>query len=183
MRIVESRYDGELRNFDLALRFVQYEARTSTIRAFTGLTADRIRKFGRRYGGNARRHRGKSPQQASCFTHSACVRREASLLGSMLHSCGLLPEEPSPQAAAALPNLRNGLLLCDTYGYYLCGVYRPALSFEHTIFLARCLISGEQLRLVRCAACGIGIVAERFPEGRHWCEHCKPLARLPRSAH
>ena len=177
MRIVESRYEGELRSFELALRFVQYEARTSTIRAFTGLTADRIRKFGRRYGGSAKRHRGKSPQQAGYFMHSGCVRREASLLGSLLHSCGLLPDEPSAQAVAALPNLHNGLLLCDTYAYYLSAVYRPALSFEHAIFLARCLAGGEQLRLIRCTACGIGIVAERFPERAHWCEHCRPTGR------
>ncbi len=177
MRIVESRYEGELRRFDLALRFVHYEARTATIRAFTGLTADRIRKFRRRYGGDARRHRGKSPQQANYFLHASRQRREASLLGSMFRSCGLLPEEPSPRAGAALPSLRNGILLCDTYAYYLRGVYRPALTFDHAVLLARCLLSGEQLRLLRCTGCGIGIVAEPFPEGPRWCEHCAPCRR------
>lgn len=174
MRIMESRYEGELRNFGLALRFVQYEARTSTIRAFTGLTDDRIRKFRRRYGEGAPRHRGKSPQQAGYFIHSASVRREASLLGSMFQSCGLVPDEPSPQAAAALPTLRNGTLLCDTYGYYLCSFHRPTVSFEHTVFLARCLVSGEQLRLIHCAGCGIGVVTELFLESPRWCEHCVP---------
>ncbi len=174
MRIVESRYEGELRNFGLAMRFIQYEARTSTIRAFTGLTADRIRKFRRRYGGDARRHRGKSPQQANSFIHSSREQREASLLGSMLHACGLLPEEPSLRALEALTTLHNGTLLCDAYGYYLCGVYPPALTFEQAVFLARCLVSGEQLRLARCAGCGLGIVAERLPEEPRWCEHCAP---------
>lgn len=183
MRVMESRYEGEMRKFGLALRFVQYEARTATIRAFTGLSADRIRKLRHRYCENARRHRGKSPQQASHIIHSMRLRREASLLGSLMHSCGMLPDKPSAAAAAALPCVHNGILLCDTYGYYLYGVYRPALSFEHAVFLARCLIGGEQLRLTCCAGCGVGLVVEQFPKTLRWCEYCQPLRpgpRLPR---
>ena len=44
MRISDDRYSRDRLRLDLALRFIQHEARTHTIRAWTGLTDDRIRK-------------------------------------------------------------------------------------------------------------------------------------------
>lgn len=174
MRIVDSRYEGELRNFTLALRMVQLKARTSTVEAFTGLTADRIRKLRHRYDGGARSRRGKPPQQISHFIHTAREQREASLLAALLNSCGLLAGQRSPQAAAALTTVNNGFLLCDAYGYYLGGIEHPSLDFEYTVCLARCLLEGERLRFVRCVGCGIGMVSEPFPQRHRWCEHCAP---------
>jgi hypothetical protein len=43
MRISDDRYSRERLYLDLALRFLRHEARTQTIRAWTGLTDDRIR--------------------------------------------------------------------------------------------------------------------------------------------
>lgn len=45
MRISDDRYHRERSSLDLALRFLRYEARTQTIRAWTGLSDDRIRKL------------------------------------------------------------------------------------------------------------------------------------------
>jgi hypothetical protein len=45
MRISDDRYSRDRQRFDLALRFIQHEARTRTIRIWTGLTDDRIRKL------------------------------------------------------------------------------------------------------------------------------------------
>ena len=45
MRISDDRYSRDRLRLDLALRFIHHEARTHTIRAWTGLTDDRIRKF------------------------------------------------------------------------------------------------------------------------------------------
>ena len=185
MRIVDDRYEGERRNFDLALRFVRHEARTRTIRTFTGLTDHRIRKLWQRYCGGARdtpRHRGKSPQQAGYFTRSATVRREASLLAGFFYACGLLPDTPSAQGAASLPGLTNGALLCDAYDYFRVLVHAPAISFEHAVFLAQCLRGGEQLRLERCVQCESHIVVERFPVRPRWCDHCAPARRGRRPA-
>jgi hypothetical protein len=44
MRISDDRYSRDRLRLDLALRFIHHEARTHTIRAWTGLTDDRIRK-------------------------------------------------------------------------------------------------------------------------------------------
>jgi hypothetical protein len=45
MRISDDRYSRERLCLDLALRFLRHEARTQTIRAWTGLTDERIRKL------------------------------------------------------------------------------------------------------------------------------------------
>ena len=45
MRISDDRYSRERLSLDLALRFLRHEARTQTIRAWQGLSDDRIRKL------------------------------------------------------------------------------------------------------------------------------------------
>ena len=49
MRISDDRYTRDRLRFDLALRMIHHEARTCTIRTWTGLTDDRIRKLYRTY--------------------------------------------------------------------------------------------------------------------------------------
>ena len=44
MRVSEERYSRDRERFDLALRMIHLEARTRTIKQWTGLTDDRIRK-------------------------------------------------------------------------------------------------------------------------------------------
>jgi hypothetical protein len=44
MHISDDRYSRERLCLDVALRFMRHEARTQTIRTWTGLTDDRIRK-------------------------------------------------------------------------------------------------------------------------------------------
>ena len=70
MRISDNRYQRDHMRLDLALRFLGHGARTHTIRAWTMLSDDRIRKLYRSYVytvDDAPRHRGKSPQQAAFF--------------------------------------------------------------------------------------------------------------------
>jgi hypothetical protein len=45
MRISENRYERDRQRLELALRFLTHEARTQTIRVWTGLSDDRIRKL------------------------------------------------------------------------------------------------------------------------------------------
>jgi hypothetical protein len=45
MRISDDRYSRERLCLQVALRFLEHEARTQTIRAWTGLSDDRIRKL------------------------------------------------------------------------------------------------------------------------------------------
>ena len=176
MRISEDRYDRDRQRLELALRFLTHEARTQTIRVWTGLSDDRIRKLYRSYLGRAAcyvpRHRGKSPHQAAYFTRSLRIQQETSVLASFFALAWLVPEEPSPAAAASLPDIARGHLLCTAYETYTIAIPTAAISFEYGHFLADCLARGDQLRLGRCSGCGGFIVIERFPIRERRCQHC-----------
>ena len=124
MRISDDRYSRERTRMELALRFLRHEARTQTIRAWTGLSDDRIRKLYRSYMSQARRqlprHRGKSPHQIAYFTRSLRLQEEAALLASMLSLLGVVPAGPASTAgAAALPGVARGELLCQAFEAFL----------------------------------------------------------------
>jgi hypothetical protein len=109
MRISDDRYSRDRLRLDLALRFIHHEARTHTIRMWTGLTDDRIRKLYRTYlheagGSGVTRHRGKSPRQAAFFTRSLRMRREAAVFASVSSLFGLISPGPvRPGSPAGRP--------------------------------------------------------------------------------
>src|SRR5262249_37146743 len=141
MRISDDRYSRERARMELALRFLAHEARTQTIRAWTGLSDDRIRKLYRSYMSQARRHlprhRGKSPHQIAYFTRSLRLQEETALLAGVLSLPGVLPAGTSGAASAAasgaalagaagaaatafagsasLPGVMRGVLLCQAF--------------------------------------------------------------------
>src|SRR5580700_11701516 len=133
MRISDDRYSRERERMELALRFLHHEARTQTIRAWTGLSDDRIRKLYRSYLSQAQRylprHRGKSPHQIAYFTRSLRLQEETAVLASVLSLLGVVPAATpgAPAAAAAadaaLPGLTRGELLCQAFE-----VFRPRSS-------------------------------------------------------
>jgi len=176
MRISEDRYDRDRQRLELALRFLTHQARTQTIRHWTGLSDDRIRKLYRSYLGRAAcyvpRHRGKSPHQAAYFTRSLRIQQQTAVLASYFALAGLVPAEPSAAAGAALPDIARGGLLCTAFETYATLVPTAAISFEYAVFLAECLARGDQLRLGRCCECGGMIVVERFPIRDRCCQHC-----------
>ena len=92
MRITDNRYRGEIDKFNLAVRLIHHEARTGTIRRFTGFTEDRIRKLYGAYfksaaGERVRRRRGKSPRQIARFVNSTQRHTEATLLACLCRLC------------------------------------------------------------------------------------------------
>jgi hypothetical protein len=94
MRVSDDRYSRDRQRLDLALRFIHHEARTRTIRTWTGLTDDRIRKLYRSYVADdntsqVARHRGKSPQQVAFFVRTPVMRQEASVLASVCYLLGV----------------------------------------------------------------------------------------------
>ena len=182
MRISEDRYDRDRQRLELALRFLTHEARTQTIRVWTGLSDDRIRKLYRSYLGRAAcyvpRHRGKSPHQSAYFTRSLRIQQETAVLASFFALAGLVPAAPSAAAAAALPDIARGDALCTAFETYAIMVPVAAISFEYAVFLAECLARGDQLRLGSCCDCGGMIVVERFPIRDKRCQHCPSAARL-----
>ena len=185
MRICDDRYRRERLRMELALRFLRHEARTRTIRTWTGLSDDRIRKLYRSYMSHARRylprHRGKSPHQVAYFTRSLRLQRtytigviaeETAVLASVLSLLGVVPAALSAEAPGALPGLTRGELLCQAFEAYRLLLPAAQISFEHTVFLATALARGDQLRFGRCSECGGLLVTERFPLRARRCHHC-----------
>ena len=175
MRVSDHRYDRDRQRIDIALRFIRHEARTRTIRLWTGLTDDRIRKLYHSYavsaaaGGAPSRHRGKSPRQPAFFLRTLRARQEAALLASLCRLLGLLP---LPRSAPPPPGVGRGELLCHAYEAYRHFVPQPLISFEHAVLLVSCLAAGEELTLARCRGCDALLVADRLALRPPRCTHC-----------
>jgi hypothetical protein len=188
MRISDDRYNRERARMELALRFLRHEARTQTIRVWTGLSDDRIRKLYRSYMSQARRHlprhRGKSPHQVAYFTRSLRLQEETALLASVLSLLGVLPPAaPSTPAGCAagggcaLPGVTRGELLCQAFEAFRLFLPAAQISFEHAVFLATALARGDQLCLGDCSGCGSQMVIERFQMRSARCSYCAASAR------
>lgn len=183
MRISDDRYQNERARMELALRLLRHEARTQTIRAYTGLSDDRIRKLYRSYLGDAQRHhprhRGKSPHQVAYFTRSLRRQQETALLASVLSLLGALPASSAAHAEVTTGVMR-GELLCEAFEVYRQLLPSAQISFEHAVFLVTALQRGDLLRLSRCNDCGALLVTERALLGTRRCQHCAGRAPLQR---
>lgn len=182
MRVSDDRYDRDRLRFDLAVRMIRHEARTCTIRAWTGLSDDRIRKLYRAYllGQHVepvRRHRGKSPQQVEYFLRSPALLFEATTLASLYCMLGLLPAGGSGTHAAGI---ERGEQFCEAYETYLA-LHRPArVSFEHACFLLVALTRREELELARCEPCGRLYLHDVLGGERATCNLCRGSQALAR---
>ena len=189
MRISDDRYSRDRLRLDLALRFIHHEARTHTIRAWTGLTDDRIRKLYRTYlheagGARVARHRGKSPRQAAFFTRSQRMRRESAVFASVSSLFGLItpqtitvsPAAGSPATAprgnATAPTVARGALLCEAFEAYSALIGESQISFEHAVFLLSALLAGDELRMAHCRECTGVLVTDRLALRIPVCNEC-----------
>ena len=177
MRISDDRYSRDRLRFDIALQFIRNEARTHTIRTWTGLSDDRIRKLYRSYlrdaaGTPLARHRGKSPQQAAFFMRSARTRQEAALLASLCRLLGALPPAAAPELLRSLPGLARGELLCQAYEVYRGLVPEALISFEHAVFLLTTLVRGDELVLGACRDCSAALIVDRWSLRAPRCPLC-----------
>jgi hypothetical protein len=179
MRISDDRYSRDRLRLDLALRFIHHEARTHTIRAWTGLTDDRIRKLYRTYlyeagGASVARHRGKSPRQAAFFTRSLRMRREAAVFASVSSLFGLITRDSITvdRAAPPAPTVARGALLCEAFETYRALVGEPQISFEHAVFLLGALHVGDELRVALCRDCAGVLVTDRLALRTPVCNDC-----------
>jgi hypothetical protein len=178
MRVSDDRYSRDRLRLDLALRFIRHEARTHTIRAWTGLTDDRIRKLYRSYlteksGDAVPRHRGKSPQQASYFTRTPRVQQETALLASLCCLLGAVPMKASGDPNRTMPGVLRGELLCQAFEAYRTLMREPQITFEHAVFLVTALVRGDELKLVGCSECGSLLVADRLMLRDPRCVFCR----------
>jgi hypothetical protein len=178
MRISDDRYSRDRQRFDLALRFIQHEARTRTIRTWTGLTDDRIRKLYRSYicedaGSMPARHRGKSPQQPTFFIRTPQMRQETAVLASMCYLLGVMPANRVADAQRSMPGMQRGEALCEAFETYRRLVPAPRISFEHAVYLVTALARGDELRATSCADCNGLIVVDRFATSVRRCLACE----------
>ena len=178
MRICDDRYSRDRLRFDLALRFIQHEARTRTIRQWTGLTDDRIRKLYRNYltqpgTRGVIRHRGKSPQQAAFFTRNPRMREETAVLASVCYLLGVMPGGRIVDAQRSLPSVQRGEALCEAFETYQHLVHGPRISFEHAVYLITALARGEELSATICGDCRGLMVVDRFAVPQRRCAGCE----------
>jgi hypothetical protein len=185
MRLTDHRYSRDRLRLDLALRFIHHEARTQTIRCWTGLTDDRIRKLYRSYtlgedGEPVIRHRGKSPQRSAFFTCNLRAQNESATCASLLSLYGVLPPQAVIDARRQMPGIIRGSLLCRAYEAFRILLPDTAISFEHTVFLTIALARGDELQLARCEECAAVNVVDRLALRVPRCSCCSaPLRALP----
>jgi len=175
MRITDDRYTRDRLRLDLALRLIRHEARTCTIRDWTGLSDDRIRKLYRSYVAHTgdrqvRRHRGKPPRQPSFFLRNPELRLQSSTLASLLCQFGLL--QANGGLPGAVDRLRWAESFCQAYEGFLQQHAQPRIGFEHACFLRRALERQRELCLDDCANCGALLVVSAFASRPGCCGFC-----------
>ena len=180
MRISDDRYSRDRLRLDIAMQFIRHVARTRTIRQWTGLTDDRIRKLYRAYlqdgGSRVIRHRGKSPQQAAYFMRTARLRQEASALAGLCCLVGLLDGRRGSPLLRPATGVGRAASLCQAYEGYRAVVSAPAIGFEHAVLLVNALTRGGELRLGDCQGCGALLVVDSLALRPARCALCTAAA-------
>ena len=176
MRATDDRYRGERARLELALRLINHEARTGTIRHLTGLSDDRIRKLYASYfkhqGSAVRRRRGKSPTQIAPLVRTKELRLESSALVSLMTGCGLLDQE-SCRPLGPNSRLELGHRLCQAQETYLKLVSNPKLSFEASWNLYRNLTVADELGYQCCECCDTWFVFDALALPGRDCPVCE----------
>ena len=170
MRVTQSRYDGELDQFDLAIRMLGLQARTSTIGRFTGLSSDRIRKayvsYVAEHGRNKlpQRKRGRPPSRVSRFFKTPDQHCESTVLMSLFMHAGLLVADGTSNCTVSghLSMLSRGHRLCDAYEMHRYLLPGGEMSLELAAAMLRALGETHELVISRCDACGVPYVQDAY---------------------
>ena len=135
MRVSDDRYTRDRQRLDLALRLIRHEARTFTIRQWTGLSDDRIRKLYRSYVMNLE-VRAACPGIAASrrarqlfSSATAELNFQSAQLASLYVMYGLLGgTDAGLEPRYRVGSLESGTLLCQAYEAYL-ELHAPAGHF------------------------------------------------------
>lgn len=176
MRISDHRYVRDVRKYNLAMRLIHHEARTGTIRNWTGLSRRCIRNLFRSYvhgqtEGCATRHRGPSPHMVDLLLQSAQMRANIALLASILCLMKLIPM-PSPQNVRREPNVSRGEQLCTAFEMFRELAPDSTITLEHALLLMATLIQGRELGLGKCVNCEALIVIDIHGVATQICGLC-----------
>ena len=180
MRISDDRYNRDRQNMEIAVRLIRHEARTLTIREWTGLSDDRIRKLYRTYVANQGaqrilRHRGKSPRQTAYFFRNADRNFQAAQLASVYIVFGLLNAcSLGVESRCELGSLASCLLLCQAYETYSeLHPQSERLSFEHAWFLLLALARRREIGISSCGTCGCVKLRDLLSRRGAVCSYCE----------
>lgn len=180
MRATDDRYRGEQARFDLAMRMIRLEARTGTIRYFTGLNDDRIRKLYTTYfkfsEAPVRRQRGRSPTRVAPLVRTPQRALESGVLANLLFANGLLSVD-DPPGPPLKGNIDLGHRFCDCFETFDWFVPRSSLSFEWGWNLLISMRRGDELGIAHCNACSIGYVFDLLSLPRPACPACLLFAQ------
>ena len=179
MRATDNRYRGERARFELAMRMIRHEARTGTIRYFTGLSDDRIRKLYTSYfkyddSTPVKRRRGKSPTQIAPLIQTPERTLESGVFVGLLRANGLINDTDS-SSPALQGNVDLGHRFCQCYETHLLVVPQPALSFEWGWNLLLGIRRGDELGIMRCEDCSMSYVYDLLALPRSTCPACLAL--------
>jgi hypothetical protein len=175
MRATDDRYRGEKAKFDLAVRMIEHEARTGTIRYFTGLNDDRIRKLYTTYfkfrQEPVRRQRGRSPTRIGPLVRTPQRALESGVFANLLLANGLLSPEHPPGPPLQC-NIDLGHRFCECFESFDFLVPRSSLSFEWGWNLLVSMRRGDELGIARCESCSIRYVFDILSLPRSACPAC-----------
>jgi len=179
VRATDNRYRGERARFELAMRMIKHEARTGTIRYFTGLSDDRIRKLYTSYfkydeGAPVKRRRGKSPTQIAPLIQTPERTLESGVLVNLLRANGLIDVD-NPPGPALRGDLDLGHRFCQCYETHLLVVPDAVLSFEWGWNLLLGIRRGDELSIKRCEECSMSYIYDLLTLPRGACPACLSL--------
>jgi len=180
MKSTDSRAQRHYRRDQLALRMVRHGARSSTIDAWTGLSANRIRTLVQHHGDAPPiRHRGQPPRRVGYFFRTLRITTHAATLASLYELFEVLPNAPLGMPARRFRTLDRGEAVCTAYEMYCAMVNTPAIRFEHAMLLATALAEGDEISLQPCPQCTAALLVDHLALARDACTHCRPSAHLP----
>jgi len=179
MRVINDRYNRELRSFELARWMLANEARTQTIRAWTGLSGDRVRTLARSHGSYTaralQRHRGPSPNSLYALLSTARARQEAAAAVGLCCLLEVFPEKRIPNARKALPGLLRGERLLTAFEILRGVIPQTRLSLEHLVLLVLDMAGGETWKIDHCTRCHATILIDLLcKHPQRVCEFCEP---------
>ncbi|MEP7245431.1 MAG: hypothetical protein ABI885_17395 [Gammaproteobacteria bacterium] len=176
MRVTEDRYSRELRRAQLAQRMILHGVRTLSIRTWTGVSAERVRKFCHSQElipEGMPRHRGPPPTRFFNFVRSPRLRSEASAIGGLAYALSVLPRRPVRDARRVLPSIERGERLCETFELYREVVHDSRLSMDQFILLIISLAEGNSIALDHCTNCHAALLVDRLSVARKLCPACR----------
>ena len=162
MRVSDDRYTRDRQRLDLALRLIRHEARTFTIRQWTGLSDDRIRKLYRSYVMNHRAvRRAAAPRQVAApggiFLPKSGAEFSGRATGEPVCRVRSRRAGPTCESSRAIESDRSnpGTLLCQAYEAYLESACAGAHFLRARLVSACSRLRGAMKSAWRaCASCG-----------------------------